>query len=1410
MAGNTIMTAKNTFGDGLLMDLAPDNTPATCLSNALNATLLTMNGNEFSLQNDMGNGRVETAYLPEGYVPVGTCEFGGIIYIVSYNPIINKSQIGCFPSPERNISSEEIQGTQTQFDLGEFIKANNFGFKEVVSNSIKKVIYQNNLNPGDKFIVYSGDLEDKKDILSDFGNESHILEDFPKQYKVSVVAIEDSGKINYLNSTLKWYNDYYINPESTDNKNKPDLSTYRNILNSGYSVFQSKVSGKLAILIELERIQGFSSTYEIYNQEEAQAIIKDIKYQNYSIYTNFNWNTDNPNINPVALVAYDFQWLSNYSGAESLKKAGKYEYQDSEGQIHKGEMGKEFLGKDQYIKIPIYKEEPPKSDLSTNSSYKYFKKYLDYNEIIKKYTKVKKITQQRNDGGIPQDHTYWKNLHHIIIKGNNKEYYDSDGNLLKKEPDNNVQSEKEDNIVQIDDFIINNYFKQSISRKLFDISIPYKDEKGNIIDQKDLILSFKIAPMMEYGALVDLAQTHYIDFSKIGSGEINLEGYKYYIGENLCTLQLDSSIYPEENKGVAGIELQFYDNQGLCATYNINNRVSYSGVITEYIPLNGDTASYRLSSTKSDGTLINHAGQVVTDSDIPSNVDTTLAYVYLEKGEGEEEDKITPKAVTFKEGKFVNESGASINPSKNNPIFYNDAGILYSNMLYAVKIIYKYTNKNVLGEYDLTNTNNNKIEWRWLWTNTMFNQYYYNVKDFKDNPFELQLDVSADYYSQTTINKDTFKKSSITEDSKDYERLGVIKQNLTGNIKTSLHLGLENSFNTFNLNGNKDGVYDKIKIRVDIPVENKIKYTNQTLISNENLDVSTFLLPKHGTDTPTDNIYDTNTSYEKFQDNLSVRFDTSYNTGKISYLDNNQNFLENRDSIYIEFQLNKILSPNGVNFKINLINYNKFYQIFKNITSSNVIRPLTRDYNFLQNLGIILIGDHFYFSNVYSIFPWEDDRDGDPDKHNVILKWKMDNQGNMDLTALRDLGGMRHMYTDGSPLLSTLSGYWQKGGSGTASRSQLAGTSHGNFMEGPTGTGGAYFESSMQMESGFFINLSLPYNRYQCVNLNNQEMYASYKPSNGWGFYGKYPTNKNHNILGQLGFLGDKNGCWHLLNDYFVIKASNTSQSHSDDGCGSSVSQKLVDSNKTPADCLVEVLSSMYIQVPLNQTSYLNTSNIYYKYNTNYTQDVIYKTLTAQSQDNILICNTPYTNYLSQLKNHLDTGYNLTDTNIELNLKDIVKNLPLQLVINSAENPINSNYIDSDYAKTVNNIKASSGILQISDNSVIPINTEFQYYSLNDMKPTLNKNTNLLYLNYDSAKIKSNPKAFGVFNYDNEALNLKRSSPVGTPENYAWVNKSNRGLRMSINKWLYSDKGCSTIYDLFKSECLIPGWQMVN
>ena len=51
--------AVNTFSDGLITDLAPLSTPKTVLTDCLNGTIITYNGNEFSLQNDMGNVKMD-------------------------------------------------------------------------------------------------------------------------------------------------------------------------------------------------------------------------------------------------------------------------------------------------------------------------------------------------------------------------------------------------------------------------------------------------------------------------------------------------------------------------------------------------------------------------------------------------------------------------------------------------------------------------------------------------------------------------------------------------------------------------------------------------------------------------------------------------------------------------------------------------------------------------------------------------------------------------------------------------------------------------------------------------------------------------------------------------------------------------------------------------------------------------------------------------------------------------------------------------------------------------------------------------------------------------------------------------------------------------------------------------------
>lgn len=97
----TKQALSNTFSDGLNTDLHPLITPNTVLTDCINGTIMTNNGNEYNLQNDFGNYELKNAKLPVNYVPIGMKEYNGIIYIVSYNPITKRSQIGTFPSPEQ-------------------------------------------------------------------------------------------------------------------------------------------------------------------------------------------------------------------------------------------------------------------------------------------------------------------------------------------------------------------------------------------------------------------------------------------------------------------------------------------------------------------------------------------------------------------------------------------------------------------------------------------------------------------------------------------------------------------------------------------------------------------------------------------------------------------------------------------------------------------------------------------------------------------------------------------------------------------------------------------------------------------------------------------------------------------------------------------------------------------------------------------------------------------------------------------------------------------------------------------------------------------------------------------------------------------------------------------------------------
>lgn len=102
----------NTFEEGLIQDLNPINTPNSVLTDNLNGTFITYNGNEHSLQNDRGNYALKNCRLKPNYIPVGVKEYGDILYIVSYNPIDGTTEIGSYPSPLEVATTEDsIQNT---------------------------------------------------------------------------------------------------------------------------------------------------------------------------------------------------------------------------------------------------------------------------------------------------------------------------------------------------------------------------------------------------------------------------------------------------------------------------------------------------------------------------------------------------------------------------------------------------------------------------------------------------------------------------------------------------------------------------------------------------------------------------------------------------------------------------------------------------------------------------------------------------------------------------------------------------------------------------------------------------------------------------------------------------------------------------------------------------------------------------------------------------------------------------------------------------------------------------------------------------------------------------------------------------------------------------------------------------
>lgn len=736
---NVIKKATNKFTKGLVMDFSPENTRNEVLTHALNATLLTFNGNEMSLQNDMGNARVETAYLPDGYIPVGTCEFGGIIYIVSYNPLENKSQIGCFPSPERNISSDELgESTKTSITFSDFQKTDSEGkLTGELKNVSKYVLLKNDkLNPGDKFIIYANEaISDESLVGLEKLNGSSFEAAVPNPIlALNIVSIEDSGKITYLNSDVIHYEYEYTNEEGVTNTYKyhilgksvtgsgntlstPDLDAYRNVLSSGYSVFKSKTSGKLAILAELIAIDSYSVTHRVEEVKDVNGQIVPDKY-NIILYPEVSCEETNKKYGITPKLSYYYLEESN------LKLRLNTNSPDSTDYVENGIYYR-----------PLFINTPQGWELNASFSNTNLSDIFNVTELDQSHTSFT-LTQLYSQyyTGVEYTNPFYfyqpETYHEEVFDTQNDEYNAINlGSIVLPENTNGVNQPQS-----------------------YELPLVYK---------------YTIVPCMNYGKLQNLAVSNTIDFLNINNFSASkFNVWKYRVDGPTIHLQFGAEIYDTHVSPVSALVLEFYDLWGFAGSIIIDNKKAYSGTFTKILTLN----TIGQLSNKKVPFIQNIGDQNTGDYNTlyQRNINTIQNYA------------LNTYFLNEQEIKFDNDIGWRTIDDKD---IENDCGTLYPNLIYGVKAYFVQEDPNDPSQKTFTFKDQ-----FFMFTNSLFNDYYYIQNNFNNlnNP-ELDFVFVSRIKDSSSKESLSYTNGSLTIEN-GYKSGSKIEEYIKGSsTETNIH-----------------------------------------------------------------------------------------------------------------------------------------------------------------------------------------------------------------------------------------------------------------------------------------------------------------------------------------------------------------------------------------------------------------------------------------------------------------------------------------------------------------------------------------------------------------------------------------------------------------------------------------------
>lgn len=317
--------AVNQFNQGLQLDTHPMVQGNNTLTDCLNGTLITMNGNEIVLQNDMGNRRVDNAFLPSGYEPVGMKEYGGIIYVAAYNPITNKSQIGSFPSPQKKINSPDDL-PKVEFDINKFSRKkeeNNTsdynaeqdsslsGIYTLISDSFLIPLTKDNvLRAGDKFAIYSSGLSEISEDLTNYNNvdendKTKAISPKNKRYTIQAGILNSQNEFVDITKTLgRWKNDVLQLYDSSVS----DVYKFNDgyfIANQLENILGGDTIADYSFIKERQKMAVNTYAYKLIGPLYLKISLNHIENFNYNIYGTYNKYTNEGELTIEGYITYN-------------------------------------------------------------------------------------------------------------------------------------------------------------------------------------------------------------------------------------------------------------------------------------------------------------------------------------------------------------------------------------------------------------------------------------------------------------------------------------------------------------------------------------------------------------------------------------------------------------------------------------------------------------------------------------------------------------------------------------------------------------------------------------------------------------------------------------------------------------------------------------------------------------------------------------------------------------------------------------------------------------------------------------------------------------------------------------------------------------------------------------------------